>query len=180
MLYSEGCKNTVGGSWEEDVVNFLDPEENRKLITQAVATAQKADTVILVLGDNEQTSREAWSKVHLGDRASLELFGMQNELVKAVVETGKPIVVLIFNGRPNSIGYVAAHVPAIVECWYWVRKPERPSRTSFLEMSTPGENCRYRFRGRSGIYRATTITNLPPAAVISSMISRHYIRSVTG
>ncbi|MGA9408189.1 MAG: glycoside hydrolase family 3 N-terminal domain-containing protein [Bacteroidota bacterium] len=118
VLYSEGCKNTVGGSWEEDVVVLPDPEENRKLITQAVATAQKADTVILVLGDNEQTSREAWSKVHLGDRASLELFGMQNELVKAVVETRKPTVVLLFNGRPNSISYVAAHVPAIVECWY--------------------------------------------------------------
>ena len=118
VLYSEGCKNTVGGAWEEDVVTLPDPEDNRKLIGQAVATARKADTVILVLGDNEQTSREAWSNVHLGDRASLELFGMQNELVKALVETGKPIVALIFNGRPNSIGYVAAHVPAILECWY--------------------------------------------------------------
>ncbi len=118
VLYSEGCKNTVGGAWDEDVVTLPEPDDNRKLIAQAVATARKADTVILVLGDNEQTSREAWSNVHLGDRASLELFGMQNELVKAVVETGKPIVVLLFNGRPNSIGYVAAHVPAIVECWY--------------------------------------------------------------
>ena len=89
----------------------------RKLVAPAVATAQKADTVILVLGDNEQTSREAWSNV-IWDRASLELFGVQNELVKAVVETGKPIVVLLFNGRPNSIGYVAANIPAIIECWY--------------------------------------------------------------
>ncbi len=118
VLYSEGCKNTVGGAWEEDTVTLPDPEENRKLIADAVTTARKADTVLLVLGDNEQTSREAWSNVHLGDRASLELFGMQNDLVKAIVETGKPIVALIFNGRPNSIGYVAANVPAIVECWY--------------------------------------------------------------
>jgi len=118
ILYSEGCKNTVGGAWDEDAVTLPDPAENRKLIADAVTTAQKADTVILVVGDNEQTSREAWSNVHLGDRASLELFGMQNELVKAVVETGKPVVVLIFSGRPNSIAYVASHVPAIVECWY--------------------------------------------------------------
>ncbi len=118
VLYSEGCKNTVGGAWSEDVVTLPNPEENRKLIAQAVTTAMKADTVVLVLGDNEQTSREAWSNVHLGDRASLELFGMQNELVKAIVETGKPVVALIFNGRPNSIGYVAANVPAIIECWY--------------------------------------------------------------
>ena len=118
VLYSEGCKNTVGGAWEEDVVTLPNPEENRKLIAEAVATAKKADMIVLALGDNEQTSREAWSNVHLGDRASLELFGMQNDLVKAMVETGKPIVALIFNGRPNSIGYVAAEVPAILECWY--------------------------------------------------------------
>jgi beta-glucosidase len=118
VLYSEGCKITVGGSWNEDAVRFPDPEEDRKSIAQAVTTAQKADIIILAVGGNEQTSREGWSKVHLGDRASLELFGMQNELVKAIIETGKPVVVLLFNGRPNSINYVNAHVPAILECWY--------------------------------------------------------------
>jgi len=43
---------------------------------------------------------------------------MQNDLVKAILETGKPIVVLLFNGRPNSILYVHTHIPSIVECWY--------------------------------------------------------------
>ena len=118
ILYSEGCKITIGGSWDEDVVTFPDAEENRLLIKQAVATAQKADVVILVLGGNEQTAREAWNKNHLGDRACLELFGMQNDLVKAIVETGKPVIVLLFNGRPNSINYIHNHVPAILECWY--------------------------------------------------------------
>ena len=118
VLYSEGCKNTVGGAWDEDVVTLPDPKENKKLIAEAVQTAKKADTVVLVLGDNEQTSREAWSNVHLGDRANLDLFGMQNELVASIVETGKPIVVLLFNGRPNSISEVAARIPAIIECWY--------------------------------------------------------------
>jgi beta-glucosidase len=118
VLYSEGCKITVGGSWNDDKVNFPDPEEDRKSIAEAVATARKADVVILAVGGNEQTSREGWSKVHLGDRASLDLFGMQNELVKAIVETGKPVVVLLFNGRPNSINYIQTHVPAILECWY--------------------------------------------------------------
>jgi beta-glucosidase len=118
VLYSEGCKITVGGSWNDDKVTFPDPEEDRKSIAEAVATARKADVVVLALGGNEQTSREGWSKVHLGDRASLELFGMQNELVKAMVETGKPVVVLLFNGRPNSINYIQTHVPAILECWY--------------------------------------------------------------
>ena len=118
ILYSEGCKNTIGGSWQEDSVTLPDPEENKKAIKEAVKTAQKADKVILVIGDNEQTSREAWSKVHLGDRASLELFGVQNELVEEIVKTGKPVVVVLFNGRPNSISYIAEHIPSILECWY--------------------------------------------------------------
>jgi beta-glucosidase len=118
VLYSEGCKITVGGSWNDDVVTFSDPEDDRKSIKEAVAVALKADLVILVVGDNEQTSREAWNKVHMGDRANLELFGMQNELVKVIVETGKPVVVVLFNGRPVSINYIQKHVPAILECWY--------------------------------------------------------------
>ena len=118
VLYSEGCKITVGGSWDEDVVTPPNPEDDRKSIALAVETAKKASMVILAVGDNEQTSREAWSKVHLGDRASLDLVGMQNELVKAILQTGKPIVVLLFNGRPNSMNYVQPRVTAIVECWY--------------------------------------------------------------
>ena len=118
VVYSEGCKITIGGSWDEDIVTLPDPAENCKSIQQAVVVASKADVVVLALGGNEQTSREAWSKTHLGDRASLDLPGMQNELAKAVVETGKPVVVVLFNGRPNSLNYVNAHVPAILECWY--------------------------------------------------------------
>ncbi len=118
VLYSEGCKITIGGSWNDDVVTFPNPEEDRHSIQAAVDVAKKADTIILVVGGNEQTSREAWSKTHLGDRANLELFGAQNELVKAIVETGKPVVVVLFNGRPNSIAYIDTHVPAILECWY--------------------------------------------------------------
>ncbi len=118
VLYSEGCKITVGENWNEDKVALADAKENRKMITEAVETARKADVVILALGDTEQTSREAWSKTHLGDRASLDLVGMQNDLVKEVVATGKPVAVLLFNGRPTSMNYVNEHVPAILECWY--------------------------------------------------------------
>jgi beta-glucosidase len=118
VVYSEGCKMTVGGSWTEDVVTLPDPDENRKLICLAAATAQKADVVVLVLGDNEQTSREAWSKTHLGDRANLDLFGMQNELAKAVLDAGKPVILVLFNGRPHSLNEIHGRIPAILECWY--------------------------------------------------------------
>ncbi len=118
ILYSEGCKITVGGSWDQDHVMLPDPAENLQLIKAAVEIAQQSDLVILALGGNEQTSREAWNRNHLGDRSCLELFGMQNDLAKAIVETGKPVVVILLNGRPNSINYIHEHVPAILECWY--------------------------------------------------------------
>ena len=118
VLYNEGCKLTVGGSWTEDSVTLPDHDENRMLIREAVETARRADTAILVLGGNEQTSREAWSRTHLGDRANIDLFGVQDDLVKAVLETGKPVVVVLFNGRPNSIRTIQERVPSILECWY--------------------------------------------------------------
>ena len=74
--------------------------------------------IVLAIGGNEQTSREAWSPKHLGDRPSLDLVGRQEELVKAMLATGKPVVVLLFNGRPISINYVSQNVPVILECWY--------------------------------------------------------------
>ncbi len=118
VLYSEGCKLTRGGSWNEDAITFSDPEEDRRSIAEAVETARKADMVVLVLGGNELTSREAWNRNHMGDRADLELFGMQNDLVKAIAAIGKPMVAVLFNGRPNSINVLREHVPAILECWY--------------------------------------------------------------
>ena len=118
VLYSEGCKITVGGSWNEDAVVFPSPEDDARLIKEAVEVAKKSDIVILAIGENEQTSREAWSKVHMGDRADIDLIGAQNDLVKAVLTAGKPVVALLFNGRPNAFGFVNDHIPAIVECWY--------------------------------------------------------------
>jgi beta-glucosidase len=118
VLYSEGCKITIGGSWNQDEVVASDPVEDRKAIAEAVKVAKKADVIVLAIGGNEQTSREAWGLNHMGDRTSLDLIGRQEELVKAMVALGKPIVVFLFNGRPLSINYVAENVPVIYECWY--------------------------------------------------------------
>lgn len=118
VLYAEGCGLTIGGSWDQDEVVLSDPEEDRKLIAEAVRVAERADVVILCIGENEQLSREAWSLAHMGDRASLDLVGRQEELFQALVATGKPIVVLLFNGRPLSINSVSRDAAAILECWY--------------------------------------------------------------
>jgi len=73
---------------------------------------------LLVIGENETVCREAWGEGHLGDRDSLELPGRQDELVRRVVETGVPVVVLLINGRPLSVNYVAEHASALFEGWY--------------------------------------------------------------
>jgi beta-glucosidase len=118
VLYSEGCKITIGGNWNQDAVVPGNPEEDRKQIAEAVELAKQADVIILAIGGNEQTSREAWALNHMGDRASLALIGRQEELVKAMLATGKPVIVLLYNGRPNSINYLVQNVSVIFECWY--------------------------------------------------------------
>jgi beta-glucosidase len=118
VLYSEGCKITIGGNWNQDAVIPSDPAEDRKQIAEAVEVAKQADVVILAIGGNEQTSREAWMLNHMGDRANLDLIGRQEELVKAMLATGKPVVAVLYHGRPNSINYLVENVPVIFECWY--------------------------------------------------------------
>jgi beta-glucosidase len=118
VLYHEGCKITVGGSWQQDEVIPGNPEEDRRSIAEAVKVAQNADAVVLAIGDNEQTSREAWALNHLGDRASLDLVGMQDELINAIATSGKPIVAFLFSGRPISIRNLTEKAHVIFECWY--------------------------------------------------------------
>lgn len=118
VLYAEGCKITAGGNWQADEVLPSDPDEDRRLIAEAVEVAKEADAIVLCLGGNEQTSREAWGRNHLGDRASLELIGRQNELAAAMLATGKPVIVFLFNGRPNAINFLAERAPVIFEGWY--------------------------------------------------------------
>jgi len=118
VIYSEGCKITIGGSWNLDEVVPSNPDEDRKQIAEAVEVAKLADVIVLAIGGNEQTSREAWSLAHMGDRTSLDLIGRQDELVRAMVAIGKPVIVFLFNGRPLSINYVSQNVPVIFECWY--------------------------------------------------------------
>jgi beta-glucosidase len=122
VLYAEGCKITTGRqgwhAWYDEKVEAPHPKTQLASIEAAVETARQADVAIVVVGENESTNREAWSEHHLGDRDSLDLLGFQDQLVKAVVETGTPTVLLLINGRPLSINYAAEHVPAILEGWY--------------------------------------------------------------
>jgi beta-glucosidase len=116
--YSEGVRLTESRCWSCDEVKLVPPSVNRKLIAAAVEAAKKADVIVMVLGGNEQTSREAWADTHLGDRASLDLVGQQEALATAILALKKPTVVILLNGRPLSVNYLAEHAPALLEGWY--------------------------------------------------------------
>ena len=81
-------------------------------IASAVAIAKPADVVILGLGENQKVSGEGH------DRSNLDLPGNQEQLLEAVAATGKPVVLVLENGRPLTIGWAKQHVPAILEAWY--------------------------------------------------------------
>ena len=119
VVYAEGTRITeLPANWNEDKVVFGDPVKNRQRIAEAVAVARQADVAVVVIGTNESTSREAWADNHLGDVADLELSSQQNDLVDAVRGTGKPVVVVLINGRPLALSHLAEMVPAILEGFY--------------------------------------------------------------
>jgi len=138
VLYHEGCKITLGGSWQQDEAVPGNPEEDRKSIAEAVRVAQNADVVILAVGDNEQTSREAWALNHLGDRASLDLVGMQDELINAIAAIGKPVIAFLFSGRPISIRNLCKKAHVIFECWYLGQETGQAAAEVLFGDSNPG------------------------------------------
>jgi beta-glucosidase len=121
VFYAEGCKLTTNyaSGWlvnENPVLN--DAADDSRMIDEAVEVALRSDAVVLVLGENELLRREAWNEQHLGDRDTLDLVGRQHDLARAILATGKPVVVLLINGGPLSVNYLQEHAPAIIECWY--------------------------------------------------------------
>jgi len=118
VVSAEGVRLTDSGDWYEDEVVLSDPQRNRERIRDAVQVAQGADAIVLVVGGSSATSREAWAKNHLGDRASIGLIGEQNELVQAMFALRKPVAVVLINGQPLSIPEVAAQANALLEAWY--------------------------------------------------------------
>jgi beta-glucosidase len=118
VVFAQGVRITLNDDWWADAVELADPAANHRLIEEAVSVAAKADQIILAVGDTEQTSREGWAKTHLGDRDSLDLVGEQQALFDALRALGKPIAVILINGRPASTVKIADKANALLEGWY--------------------------------------------------------------
>lgn len=112
VIYRKGCDIIDPHFPESEVLDFPKTTEEARLMKEAIHAAKQAEVVVMVLGGNELTVREDRS------RTSLNLPGRQEELLKAVCATGKPVVLVLLDGRASSINYAAAHVPAILHAWF--------------------------------------------------------------
>src|ERR1051325_4228805 len=101
-----------------DRVVLADQASNARRRAAAVALARRSQVAIVVVGDNEMTSREAYAPNHLGDRADLGLPGQQEALVRAVLATGTRTVLVLIHGRPLSIPDLVTRAPTILDAWY--------------------------------------------------------------
>ena len=119
IVSAEGVRITEHeANWSGDKVVLGDAAQNRVRIQEAVKVARQADAIVLAIGTNESVSREAWADNHLGDVADLSLMSNQEDLVEAMLQTGKPVIALLINGRPLAMPLVAERVPAVLEAWY--------------------------------------------------------------
>ena len=113
MSVLDGLKKKVDGKIKINYAKGCDIKGmSKKGFSHAVAAAKKSDAVILVVGGSHKTCGEG------GDRANLDMFGVQNELSEAIYKTGKPVVAVLINGRPLSVNYIAENIPSILETWY--------------------------------------------------------------
>lgn len=109
----DGLKKKVGDKVKISYAKGCDIDSfSKEGFPEAISAAKKSDAVVLVVGSSHKTCGEG------GDRSDLDLYGVQNELVEAIHRTGKPVIVVLINGRPLSINYIAENIPSVLETWY--------------------------------------------------------------
>lgn len=110
--YSKGCE-VVDATWpESEIIPTPLTNEEKQQIQEAVEKAKKSDIIIAVLGEDEARCGESKSRTGLG------LPGRQLDLLMALKETGKPIVLVLINGQPLTINWENRYIPSILEAWF--------------------------------------------------------------
>ena len=117
MTVLDGIKQKISAATKVSYAKGCDVMgDSRDGFTEAVEAAKKADLAIVVVGDKSGLSLDCTSG-EFRDRAHITLPGVQEDLVRAVCETGTPVVVVLVNGRPTSMPWIAENAPAILEAW---------------------------------------------------------------
>jgi len=164
ITYAPGpeIRRTIPGQFDEFMPGGIPPEQSPEAadaaFETAVEVARKADVVIMVLGERDNMAGE------FACRSSLELPGRQEELLETVVALGKPVVLVLLNGRPLSITWAAEHVPAILEAW----EPGTEGGNAIADIlfgdANPGGKLPVTFPrsgGQCPLYYARTLSHLP-------------------
>lgn len=117
LLYAKGSNLISDAAYEERATIFgrslnRDNRTDAELLKEAIATANKADVIVAALGESSEMSGESSS------RTNLDLPDVQQTLLKALVATGKPVVLVLFTGRPLVLNWEQANVPAILNVWF--------------------------------------------------------------
>lgn len=112
VVYKKGCEIVDPHFPESEVLPFDITPKEQQMMDEAIEAAKSAEVVIMVLGGSEVTVREERS------RTSLDLPGRQEELLKAICKLGKPIILVMIDGRASSINYAKKYVPAILHAWF--------------------------------------------------------------
>jgi beta-glucosidase len=159
-----------GPEIRRDILSFFDdmnpeakkpvqsPKASEEAFQTALETARGAELVIMVLGENANMAGE------FASRGSLDLPGRQEELLKAVVALGKPVVLVLLNGRPLSINWAAEHVPAILEAWEPGTEGGHAVADVLFGDANPGGKlpvCFPRNGNHAPLYYARTLTHAP-------------------
>lgn len=127
VLYSKGCEITKQksasqfetGNLKSGKIETIPLQEEISGIEEAAKLASECDIVVLCVGDNYYTTREAiYFEGNLGDRSELQLVGNQDYLVRAVIQSGTPVVAVLMHGRSLTVDYLAENADAIVDAWY--------------------------------------------------------------
>jgi beta-glucosidase len=117
ILFAKGANITDDTAFAKRISPFdkpteIDPRTPEAMVQEAIDVAGKADAVVVVVGEAAEMSGESAS------RTSLDLPGSQRKLIEALVKTGKPLVVVLMNGRPLTIPWLDEQAPAILEAWF--------------------------------------------------------------
>ena len=117
VLYAKGSNLCSDYALEMNSTMFgrelgRDSRSDKQLLDEALAVARKADVIIAALGESSEMSGEASS------RTNLDIPDVQKDLLKALLKTGKPVVLVLFNGRPLTIEWESENVPAILDAWF--------------------------------------------------------------
>lgn len=139
VTYAKGSNLIGDAAYEERATMFgrslnRDNRTDKELLDEALKTAAGADVIIAALGESSEMSGESSS------RTNLDLPDVQRSLLEALLKTGKPVVLTLFTGRPLTLTWEQANVPAILNVCLAEAKPPMPSATYCSEMSTPAES----------------------------------------